>query len=158
MPAKHDNKGSAGSVRALQKQVLSRRLRAMMEEKGLSATMAARLVEERLSGKSFNPVNIFHYRAGRSLPRPRILKALSDVFGVDFGDLALSPGEEEGTATPNGPRSPVAPVETASGSIPAFHVEELPGGQAWLQINQRLPWPTVIKILQVLKGGLTDRS
>jgi hypothetical protein len=29
---------------------------------------------------------------------------------------------------------------------------DLPGGEALLQINQRLAWPTVIRILQALKG------
>jgi hypothetical protein len=26
-------------------------------------------------------------------------------------------------------------------------------GSAWLQINQELPWPVVLKILQALKGS-----
>jgi hypothetical protein len=46
----------------------------------------------------------------------------------------------------------LAANDAAPGAIPSFHLEDLAGGEAWLQINQRLSWSTVIKILQALKG------
>jgi hypothetical protein len=36
---------------------------------------------------------------------------------------------------------------------PRFHIEDR-GGNAWLQINQQLPWPIALKILEVLKSGV----
>jgi transcriptional regulator with XRE-family HTH domain len=153
------------------KQALSDRLRVLMAEKGLTVTATAKLVQERLSGQPFNPVNITHYRAGRSLPRPRILRALSDVLGVGPEDLAPFPiGDAETLSSPDdhgkalvsvdaqdGLRT-AAPDEPSINSIPSFHVEDMSGGEAWLQINQRLSWSTVIKILQVLKGGEPSKT
>jgi transcriptional regulator with XRE-family HTH domain len=145
------------------KQALSARLRAIMAEKNLTVKDTARLVQQRLSGEPFNSVNITHYRSGRSLPRPRILKALSDVLGVDPTDLAPFPTEAADNlgngkgeivhddGAPHGPHRQANDEQPIS-SIPAFNLEDMQGGQAWLQINQRLSWPTVIKILQVLKG------
>ena len=145
------------------KQALSVRLRAIMAEKDLTVTATAKLVRQRLSDESFNAVNITHYRAGRSLPRPRILKALSDALGVDPQDLAPLPAADAGNFLPvnggevieTGASRMVGRKGTADesiNSIPAFNLEDMLGGKAWLQINQRLSWPTVIKILQVLKG------
>jgi transcriptional regulator with XRE-family HTH domain len=147
------------------KQKLSERLRALMDQKGLSVAAAARQVLERLPGGSFNPANISHYRAGRSLPRPTVLKALSAVLDVDPEDLAPSQasevmalaildddnlGEIEGGGSQDDPIS--GSNGLSFGSIPEFHIKDLPGGEALLQINQRLSWPTVIRILQALKG------
>src|SRR5262249_9823750 len=36
-------------------------------------------------------------------------------------------------------------------SMPSFRVEERGNGRAWLQINQELPWPTALWILQIMK-------
>ncbi len=169
---------------ALRKRLLAERLRALMAARGLTVTETARLLREQLPDKKFNPVNLSHYRAGRSIPRPRILSALSAILGVSPEELAptaaaptLSPGSSDKEAAPKltvvaegmgpsmraEPRSNVAdhdesvfPAEERGdaglGSIPSFNLEDLDGGEAWLQINQRLSWPTVIKILQVQKG------
>src|ERR1700744_2042658 len=125
------------------KQALSTRLRAIMAEKDLTVTATAKLVQERLSGESFNAVNITHYRAGRSLPRPRILRALSDALGVDPQDLAPFPAADLGNPAALG-GADSAEVEFSPkdgqqrttdevvGSIPAFNLEDMRGGEAWL--------------------------
>jgi len=152
----------SAALNALRKQALSDRLRTLMSERGLTVTATAKLVQERLADERFNPVNITHYRAGRSLPRPRVLRALSEVLGVAPEDLV--PGAvKEGDHSPSlnvagkslrgrGKQGLRLPSERAIAATPAFHIEDMSGGEAWLQINQRLSWPTVIKILQVLKG------
>lgn len=140
-----------------------------MAEKDLTVTATAKLVQQRLSGEPFNAVNITHYRAGRSLPRPRILRALSDALGVDPQDLAPLPtagthnilmtnGGEliETEAAPKAGRNRTS--DDSINSIPAFNLEDMLGGEAWLQINQRLSWSTVIKILQVLKGEEAENT
>jgi transcriptional regulator with XRE-family HTH domain len=162
--------GEAHSLRALnewRKQRLSERLRALMDERGLSVAAAAKQVLQRLPGGSFNAANISHYRAGRSLPRPAVLKALSAVLDVDAEDLAPSQangvvtlaildddnhGEVVDGVSPDDPASALAPNGLSLSSIPEFHIKDLPSGEALLQINQRLSWPTVIRILQALKG------
>jgi transcriptional regulator with XRE-family HTH domain len=162
------------SIRTLndwRRKKLSERLRTLMDEKGLSVARAARLVQERLPNGAFNSANISHYRAGRSLPRPDVLRALSAVLNVDPEDLAPTkangyangvttlailddPEQEHGVkdASQDGRPSARAASGRSLGSVPEFHITELPGGEALLQINQRLPWPTVIRILQALKG------
>ena len=165
-PIQSRKKREIHSPRALnewRKQRLSERLCELMDQKGLSGATAAKLVQDLLPGGSFNPANISHYRAGRSLPRPTVLKALSAVLEVDPEDLAPSQASDvvalaildednEGGALQDDPSSAAEFDELALSSIPEFRIKDLPGGEALLQINQRLSWPTVIRILQALKG------
>ena len=103
-------------------------------------------------GAKFTPANISHYRQGRSLPRPRYLEALSRALGVNKGEpLTEASPARAGDSQQHTPTSS-APIQLPDGS-PSFHIEDR-GGNAWLQINQQLPWPTAIKILEVLKGGV----
>jgi hypothetical protein len=167
--------GEAHSLRALnkwRKRRLSERLRALMDQKGLNSATAAKLVQDRLPSGSFTPANISHYRAGRSLPRPAVLKALSAVLDVDSEDLAPTQvsevvalailGEDDeqllGGASPDDPISTVASGGLPLSSVPEFRIKDLPGDEALLQINQRLSWPTVIRILQALKGENSDKA
>jgi transcriptional regulator with XRE-family HTH domain len=90
--------GEALNFHERRKRRLSERLRLLMDEKGLSVTAAARLVKEQLPGASFNPANISHYRAGRSVPRPNVLRALSAILNVDPEDLAPQQEAQEDVA------------------------------------------------------------
>lgn len=150
---------------AWRKRHLAARLRALMTERGLTVAETARLIRERLDGDTFNLVNISHYRAGRSLPRPRVLKALSDVFGVDPTDLVPDPmaAPDAATTLEDGLNELAIKVDAANFAdllskgrmpeeLPPFNLVDLPNGEAWLQINQRMPWTTVLKIIQILKG------
>jgi transcriptional regulator with XRE-family HTH domain len=149
------------------KALFAERLRAVMAEKGLSVSSLAKLVQNELPGETFNPVNISHYRAGRSMPRPRILRALTQALGASFADITPALADDAFRAPPaiaaDEQRVSIDPAtdsdlallaagDGAGGVIPSFHLEDLAGGEAWLQINQRLSWSTVIKILQALKG------
>jgi transcriptional regulator with XRE-family HTH domain len=147
------------------KALFAERLRAVMAEKGLSVSSLAKLVQNELPGETFNPVNISHYRAGRSMPRPRILRALTQALGASFADITPALADDAFRAPPaiaaDELRVSIDPAMDSDlallaggdgGVIPSFHLEDLAGGEAWLQINQRLSWSTVIKILQALKG------
>lgn len=147
MMTSHQGRRSAKLIN-FKKQKLSERLRTLMVEQGLSINELARRIQSELPGEKFNAVNLFHYRAGRSVPRPRYLIALSKAVGVALEDLL--PSDETIEATQSEPDGLLAEP------VPAFYIEDLSDGQAWLQINQRLPWPSVIKILQALKGGSAD--
>lgn len=134
-----------GQVVAARKRALSESLRRLMDEQGLSVTDVAKRMERELPpGERFNAVNLSHYRAGRSLPRPRYLNALSRAFGVSADDL-MPP---ESSLEVQEERSDAAVEQQA----PAFRIEDLSDGLAWLQINQRLPWPLVLRILEAMKG------
>ena len=135
---------------AARKRALSESLRRLMEEQGLSVTEVAKRMEKELPGERFNAVNLSHYKAGRSLPRPRYLNALSRAFGVSADELVPPEGlldvQDEQEAGP------------AEQQAPAFRIEDLSDGLAWIQINQRLPWPLVLRILEAMKGDKASGS
>jgi transcriptional regulator with XRE-family HTH domain len=135
--------------------VFAQRLKSAMEERGWGLSETARRVRENLGeGSKFTAANISHYRQGRSFPRPRYLDALSSALGMDKNAL-VSP-DESAAVLSKGP-SPAAAIIEPSGASPHFHIEDR-GGNAWLQINQQLPWPKAIQILQVLKGGMSENG
>jgi transcriptional regulator with XRE-family HTH domain len=146
--------GSSGSQRQgssrrrLDSKAFARRLRAIMEERGLTAGETARRMREHLGGDTkFTPANISHYRLGRSLPRPRYLDALSAVLGIDKEELLSS-------AHPYPEREPSSDGPSRDGheAPPSLNIVDR-GGSVWLQINQQLPWPVAIQILNALKGA-----
>jgi transcriptional regulator with XRE-family HTH domain len=137
--------GAEDQAALFRKKAFSERLRAAMDRQGLSVNELARRVQDELPGEEFNAVNLSHYRAGRSLPRPRYLSALSKAVGISATDL-ISPDDIRT------PLEPAAIEDEAADQAPAFHIKDLADGQAWLQINQRLPWPLALRILQALKG------
>ena len=139
---------SGGQIDVARKRALSQRLQHLMEEQGLSVTELARRMERELSGEKFNAVNLSHYRAGRSLPRPRYLNALSRALGVTTQDL-LPPEDALDVLAAEA-------SDTEDRPVPAFRIEDMADGQAWLQINQRLPWPLVLRVLEALKGVKTE--
>jgi hypothetical protein len=116
-------------------------------------------VKEQLPGNSFNSANISHYRAGRSVPRPNVLRALSAVLDVDPEELAPRQEREEDASfkvrAANGIKNVVSMVPRKKNSetapVPHFHITELQNGEALLQINQKLSWETALRILQLLK-------
>jgi transcriptional regulator with XRE-family HTH domain len=148
------------------KQRLSGRLRSLMDQRGLSVSVAAKLVQEQLPGSSFNATNISHYRAGRSMPRPRVLRALGRVLGVDPEDLTstragateITADDAVGDQIDGGMRNLVSIAslseDGSSRTVMRFHVTDLPDGEALLRINQKLSWSTVIRILKVLKEDI----
>lgn len=139
----------------------ARDLRRLMDERQLTVTALAELMQDRLPGKRFNPVNLSHYRSGRSVPRPEIMAALCQALGVEVSELAgIQTGPMQAAndhkLRANGAEFKLAPERTdkplgLEAAPPSFHLEDLKDGQAWIQINQRLSWSTVIKLLQVLK-------
>jgi len=138
------------------KALFSERLRTMMAEKKLSVSELAKLIQQHMPDEKFNSVNISHYRSGRSFPRPRILRALNLALGENI-DTAL-PQASSKTDSPDRKSSRVGARsgDDVKGAIemlklPAFRLQDMEGGEAWIQINQRLSWSTVIKLLQVLK-------
>ncbi len=128
-----------------------------MEERGWGLTETARRVREHLGeGSKFTAANISHYRQGRSFPRARYLDALSSALGMDKNALVSGQPGFSGAERLKPSSSSVATIE-APGASPQFHIEDR-GGNAWLQINQQLPWPIAIKILQVLKGEVAGNG
>lgn len=146
------------------KTIFAERLRSIMSDRNLTVTALAKLIQQRIPDRNFNPVNISHYRSGRSLPRPQVMNALVQALEVEMEDLApaaLSGIEIKRKLERKRSRKPSdltegALIDTAhdkdENASPAFYLKDLEGGEAWIQINQRLSWNLVIKLLKVLKG------
>jgi transcriptional regulator with XRE-family HTH domain len=114
----------------------ARRLQAAMIAKGWLQSELARHAEMHLPNKKrFGRDSISLYIRGKSLPGPLHLKALCTALGAKPEDLLPTRG-----------------VSAAGEAIPAFDVRDLSDGNVWLRINQAVPWPEAIKIMQLVKG------
>ena len=122
-------------------------LRQAMQERNISGAGLARLVNEQLPDGHFAASNISHYLSGRSRPRRVIQTAIDRA-------LASIPanGGPQTTVDPAGPPAPAVPQDTPA---PSLQVEDLGDGRARLVVNQRLPWPDVMKVLELLTGSDT---
>jgi transcriptional regulator with XRE-family HTH domain len=122
-----------------------------MHERGWTYAETAKRVREELGeGAKFTKASISHYTRGRSVPRLRNLEALSAVLEKELmrEDSLTIPNGRSGQAAVVGPEREGAPQLNTT--PPALHIEDR-GSEAWLQINQQLPWPVALKILGLLK-------
>ncbi|KAB1069568.1 hypothetical protein [Methylobacterium planeticum] len=125
-------------------------LRSKMRERNLTAADLSRAIQAEIP--AFSPGNISHYLAGRSLPRNHVLKVLSQMLEVDLQDYALLDRKPLRVASR-------AAEGTEKGEVPklaalaALAVSDAGDGQALVQINQTVPWPIALQILQIFKGG-----
>jgi transcriptional regulator with XRE-family HTH domain len=141
------------------------RVRAIMEDRGLSVTETARRVRQYLpEGESISQASISHYRTGRAVPRLRYLDALSLALGVTKSELmdldrdgkAAMPGSRSATAPrraspiePGQNGSPQCTAATPDGSV---HFVDL-GDRMRLRVDHVVPWSTGLQILQILRGS-----
>ena len=119
----------------------ARKLKHVMSEKALSLQEVALRMEKELDGQKFNIVNLSHYRAGRSVPRPHYLAALSRAVGVPT-ELLLEPIGTADRPVPDHSSKDDVYTETVS-------VEAL-GGHAHLRISSHIPWSKALQILKIL--------
>ena len=135
--------------------LFAERLRLAMEERGWSGAETARKVRDQLGDSAtFTPVNIAHYKQGRSRPRPQYLAALSVALGKPeeyfLGGFKIN-GAAHADAV-NGHS-----LNNSPDALPALHIEDR-GRNAWLQINQQVPWPVAVRILEALKADHAVRE
>jgi transcriptional regulator with XRE-family HTH domain len=142
----------------LQKSQFAERLRAIMEHQGLTIAETARRVRQQLpNGEGFDDTNLIHYRQGRSLPRPGHLEALGRALGVSASDLLgtemsakLSGAKQRGTVA-RLRHSPQPENIEAKHAAPMIQAMEEYGENVLLRIEQFVPWPVAMRILQLLK-------
>jgi transcriptional regulator with XRE-family HTH domain len=140
--------------------LFAQRLRLAMEERGWSGAETARKVRDQLGDSAtFTSANLAHYRNGRSRPRPQYLAALSVVLGKPeeffLGGFKIN-GATHKSATHNGVANGHS-LTSAPDALPALHIEDR-GRNAWLQINQQVPWPVAVRILEALKADHAIRE
>jgi hypothetical protein len=120
-----------------------------MRERGISGVTLARRVNEQLADGHFAASNISHYLSGRSRPRPAIQDAVERALASSG-----SPGEQPLTK----PAGRFTSAMVQDTTVPPLHVEDLGDGRARLVINRHLPWPDVLKVLELFKLGDSSGS
>jgi hypothetical protein len=129
-PATHPDDSPAAS---LPSRVFAQRLVAAMRAKGWNQAETARQVLARLPPGA----NLSHYIHGRSAPRRVIRQILVRILDLDAQPAPPSGG-------PAGAESGVPPLASN------VHVVDLHDGTVRLIVNDRVPWPTAIRVLRAL--------
>ena len=115
----------------------ARRLRRQLILKGWTHAELSRRMRDRAEaeGKSLRvgADSISHYINGRYLPSRPMMVLLAEALEVDIRELIPTSGEPEAD-------EPMRP----SG------VQSMPDGSAWLRINQAVPWPVALKVLEMI--------
>ena len=144
----------------IQKKIFSERLWLAIKRQGLTYEQTARRAREHLPpGAKLSSVTVWSYAKGRSTPRRlSYVEALGKALGVDPDELMGEPPKTSAPPAEAEERAPEAaeaemprrPQEDEQ--LPAIHVADLGDGQAYLHIQEVVPWPVALEILQRLKG------
>jgi transcriptional regulator with XRE-family HTH domain len=144
-----------GSTHEL-KQKFAERFRAAIKRKGWS--QAQTLKEARLfleAGEKLGSAHLSQYVHGHVIPRTSYLLALSRALDVSVQDLLGGSGlrlVDKSAAS----QEPARELQRAADPAEAHHsvqVRDADEGKAWLTIDERVPWETAVKILELLKIG-----
>jgi len=115
-----------------------------MANQKLSGAELARMVQAHLpEGVHFQPSNISHYRAGRSIPRALVREVIEKIVS----------GETARKSQPNGGAASQA-HDHKEGSISVgdkIQLEDLGSGRARVLIDQQLPWAEALELIKRLK-------
>jgi transcriptional regulator with XRE-family HTH domain len=148
--------GEAEDRHSASKAEFAERLRVAMERKGWTVADTARQVS-RLLGEDdkFGSSHLSHYLSGRAVPRARYLQALSRALDVRPEDLLpnrLPQGDDTSQRSFEGLSSARADSARAASQVDLVHVRDYGDGTALLQVLQRVPWPTALEIMALVKG------
>jgi len=122
----------------------ARRLQAAIDRNGLTYEEIARRAREHLAtDERLSSVSVWQYAKAKSFPRRMsYIEALGKVLGVEPDDL-LAGDDEASSAVETW-------TETPGGQI---RLSDLGNGRATLTVNAEIPWPTALKVLELLKGS-----
>ena len=132
----------------------ARRLRALMDSKGIGPSELARQAKALLpAGNKFQAANVRQYIGGLSIPKAEYLEALCSALGVSATDVVP-------VDTNNSSRRRVAPWSVALSAgvadISVGHVHQLTArdlgdGRLWLSFSESVSWDTALKVLALLR-------
>ena len=132
----------------------AQRLRAAMESKGWTQARTVQEVRHFLGeGERFGAAHMSHYLNGRAIPQMSYLRALSRALEVSeerlLGGTARKPPQQNDDVVIVDPD----PQGALRGRRTSAQVRDADEGEAWLEVNERVPWETALEILRLLKGG-----
>jgi transcriptional regulator with XRE-family HTH domain len=112
-----------------------RRLQYYMVKKGWIQSELARQAALYTEDGYFGRDNVSNYINGHNLPGPVLLNALAKALDVATTDLL-----------------PTHMVASTDEQMPSLDVSNVGDGTAWLRINQRIPWPLALKVMELLNS------
>lgn len=125
----------------LVKQEFARRLMKRMTAKGWSQSELARRAKERInSDASIGRSSISQYINGVCLPGPVHLDAICQALDCKPDDLL-----------------PTRLVPAPGPKITEMEFKDLGDGEAWIAINQRVPWDVAIDLVRVIHKHMAEK-
>jgi transcriptional regulator with XRE-family HTH domain len=112
-----------------------RRLQYYMVKKGWIQSELARQAALHTKDGYFGRDNVSNYINGHNLPGPVLLNALAKALEVAPTDLL-----------------PTHLVASTDEQMPSLDVSNVGDGTAWIRINQRIPWPLALKVMELLNS------
>jgi transcriptional regulator with XRE-family HTH domain len=112
----------------------ARRLTVARMRKHWNQSELARQAALHSNDRIFGRALVSNYERGRMFPNPFHLKALATALGISPNDLVPSAPNFDDIA-------------------PQIETKDLGGGMMLLRVNQSVPWPIGIKILELLRGA-----
>jgi transcriptional regulator with XRE-family HTH domain len=136
-----------GSTHDELRRQFAERLRAAIERKGWSQAQTLREARRFLeAGEKLASAHLSHYVHGRVIPGMTYLLALSRALEVSVQDLLGGSGLRLVDKS-------VASQQREADAHHSAQVRDADQGEAWLTIDERVPWQTAVKILELLKMG-----
>jgi hypothetical protein len=133
----------ARADRAAQRTAFARRLNEEMEQcKWTLATLLREATPHLPEGFKLSHSHLWHYLRGKALPHQEIRRALSLALGTDL--------DQPQTVQAKGALPTLPPTGEAQAS--KLLLEDLGGGTARLRLDQEMPWPTVLRIVELIRG------
>jgi transcriptional regulator with XRE-family HTH domain len=117
------------------RQEFARRLQRAMIEKGWTQSELARRASSHTPDNRMIRDNVSKYIRGKVLPGPLHLNALAKALNKKPDELLPTRG------------TPAAGQEN-----PPMDIRDLRDGNAWVRVNQALPWDTAMQIAKLLHG------
>lgn len=117
------------------KREFARKLESARIAAGLNQSELARRAAQHMPDGKFGRDNVSGYLRGMALPGAVHLNALAKALHVKPEELLEN-----------------RPTLSAVDRAPPIDVRDYDGNNAWLKINQAVPWPIALKVMQLIKG------
>ena len=141
-----------GSTHDELKRQFAERLRAAIERKGWSQAQTIKEARRFLEGgEKLGSAHLSHYVHGRVIPGMTYLLALSRALDVSVQDLLGGSGLWLVDKSASQEPARELPRSAHLAQAHSAQVRDADQGEAWITIDEPVPWETALKILELLK-------
>ena len=118
----------------------AKRLQEALRDKGWNQSELARQASKFMADEKFGRYNVSEYIRGKSIPSPHYLSAMAKALGVKPEALL--------------PTQYLPSVDT---KLPPLEVKDAGSGNAWLRVNQSVPWEVAIEVMKMIRRGQVEK-